>query len=122
MKFLIVLVAFISCLVLSCEPTDDTDNKAVSAQTIETKTTETSNIVVAFDNDWKPKMCWKKFDGSRISVQSGGIDMFEWSEGKRTQIFVNGNVMWVIGLPLGEAAEALGINSTFCVGGRYVEK
>ncbi|MEK7512203.1 MAG: hypothetical protein AAB575_04270 [Patescibacteria group bacterium] len=122
MKFLIVLVAFISCLVLSCKLTDVTDDRAVSAQTIETKTIETSVVVVAFDNDWKPKMCWKKLDGWNISEQGGGIYMYEWSGGKYKSFFVNGNVMWVIGLPLGEAAEALGINSTFCVGGRYVEK
>jgi len=120
MKFLIVFVAIVSCLMLSCESKKNVKSETKTDQLqSETEKSEDTTIVVVRDHDWKPRMCWKGLDDWNVAPQGGGIVI---TRHDNERIYVSGNVFIVYNTTMGEAAELLGVNLNFCVNGRYVEK
>ncbi|MBI5077397.1 hypothetical protein HZB94_03370 [Candidatus Falkowbacteria bacterium] len=117
----IVCFALLGCEVKCANDSSDSD---------EIKHDSRSILVVAYDNDFNPKMCWKLSSRNQVnSCLASKRGYMSWQDGNWnwpfTQVIGNNVVAISVGDggPLwDDAANRLGVKLVYCTDGKYVEK
>lgn len=123
MKFSFALLILVSFLMLRCEPKvkDDGETAQTSANNVE----DSGVLIVAYDESFNPKLCWKSTEDRYFYFGDSGE--LSWSQKRSNDVSIKGrniggvevngdDLTWTL------AAELLGVKLDDCVNGRYVEK
>ena len=96
-----------------------------SSSTTETSSEDLGVLIVAYDDNFNPKMCWKCTKERWLYFRDNGE--LSWSQKNNNDISIKGKNIGLVEvrnneLPWEMAAQLLGVNLIFCVNGKYLEK